>query len=518
MSRFALSALCLVVVLLSGTARASAPPAEDLDPNSVAFVEVAVGRTPVFEQEPIVVVLRVGIDRAFFEESAVPLFQQAMDLPIQVDVPWWSGRETMPARQEEPSIEGSAIGGVDVAEALAGLGSPRETDSSAARLRFVLGDDVVTALSHTEVRDSRDWTVLTLRRAFVPVTPGTWTLDGATLHFAYASEFDVNFFGDRVPRDRVDAHLQSEPLVLEVRELPPPFQPTHEIPAVGRFHVHAEAATQEVRPGQSLRVTLSITGFGNFEFFDPPTSGLAGFHLLGLREDRSGQRRTATYELTVVDSSVTAIPPIALDSFDPWLETRATVETEPIAVTVVGGGNRGDSESDSAGTESATADGGADDLRGPRPLDEYEQPTEHRAPRAVWIAGVLLAPWILARWESGSRAESSVGGWIRTRVGARAAFAGFRAELARSDVDPARALVRYLAARLQCAEAAVIGPRVRDRLRRARVSEEEARALEVFLEQALSAEFGGPGPPIRPVRRAHSPSRWKRNSVATRKK
>src|SRR6185295_7030519 len=86
-ARLVISASPLLFVALLGLA--AAPPQQGaIDPQQDAFIELVAERSTAFEQQPTTVTLRFGFWREQLAQNLVPMFQQRLDLPIQLDAPW----------------------------------------------------------------------------------------------------------------------------------------------------------------------------------------------------------------------------------------------------------------------------------------------------------------------------------------------------------------------------------------------------------------------------------------------
>ncbi|MHC4933339.1 MAG: hypothetical protein ACYTGV_14235, partial [Planctomycetota bacterium] len=68
-----------------------------------AFLETESPRGIYYVQEPVRVVLRIGVDAEYFERSVVQMFQRRLDLPVQVDAPWLRTLAGTEIRKEGPA-------------------------------------------------------------------------------------------------------------------------------------------------------------------------------------------------------------------------------------------------------------------------------------------------------------------------------------------------------------------------------------------------------------------------------
>jgi hypothetical protein len=272
-----------------------------------AFVEVVASHASCFAGEPVRLTLRFGFDREFFAKSAVPLFPQAMDVPLQVRAPW-----------------------LDALEGAAPLG---EDDGRGERLRLAVNEAVAgVRIVGDEARGGRTFTVLEVARTYVPAEPGELRVAAPSLRYAHATRFREDFVLGRVALDPVDAAVEGAALAIPVRALPAEGRPAGFAGAVGRFAVRA-SADRLARPGETFRLTLHVEGGGNLPLLGAPRlDGVRGLHVYGTTEERTAAGRAFTYE--VVATGVAEVPPIAFPFFDPSPPPGyrvATTEAIPLA-------------------------------------------------------------------------------------------------------------------------------------------------------------------------------------------
>jgi hypothetical protein len=283
--------------------------AQDVTDSGLAFTELATARDTVLLGEPFVVYLRFGFERETLRTGLVQLFPRPLDVPVQVFAP--------------------------ALEAMEGIRflAPSTPESGAS---FVLNEDVARARPlGEEERAGRTYAVFELERSVAATQPGELVLAAPLLGFAHATRFREDFVSGSVPLDRADAVVRGRELRLTI--LPPPEEgrPADFSGAVGRFTIRAEAEPRELDQGQSLRLTLAITGQGDLSRCSPPDlAGLDGLHLQGSLVERSATQLEVVYDLAP-QASASAVPPIRFSFFDttPPAGYR-TIETDPIAIVV----------------------------------------------------------------------------------------------------------------------------------------------------------------------------------------
>lgn len=429
-----------------------------------AWVAITTSRDTVYVGEPIALRLEFGLDEAWFEEHAVPLVRQPMDLPVLVLAPAMGAlpgavrRSTPPARPEEPPPKRFVL---DDGPALARFAPPAESGG-------------------------RTFSTHRVDVEFLPTEPGVLVVPPPVLRFAYATRFEQDFARGRLPLDRTEVRIVGTAPSIRVRPLPEEGRPAGFSGAVGRFTTHAALDPSPPTGGPGVRLVLRIEGEGNLEAFDTPSlAGLPGFHVYGALDDRGRDVRTIRYDLAPVREGVAAVPPIALETFDPRPPAGyRTVTTSPVALgtplpaaAAVRHGEApapgGDAEGKGSGTWGA---------RG--------------ALVAAAAAAILAALGYGLRRRRRVRAEAAadpVRARLRSALGALHAW-----QAARGSTDPSDAFAELLAARLDCPAAAAISPDLASRLAAAGVGRDDAAHAAAVVERLVAARYGGTSPDAPP--------------------
>ena len=439
----------LVAIAPVGPARAEDAPAHDR-----AFVEVAVPRTTYFVGEPVRLTLRFGYDAEYFRMHVIPVFRRALDVPVRIEAPWTSG------------ISGTLDPAGDVVA----------EEPNAQRLTLVVNDYAIAAPRVADVvRDGRAFTVLEIERRFVPRRAGDIALSAPVLRYAYTSRFDDDLVHGRVPTDRNDAVIAGTPRVVTIRALPADGRPADFGGAIGRFTVQAEVARPDVTAGESLSLSLRIAGDGNLGAFDPPRlDALPGFHVYGMLDDRGRTIRTVTYDIAPLSDSVREVPSIAFDYFDTTPPgTYRSERTKPIPIAV------------------RSRDGSSSTPTEPPPVPPPATPRSAFSVVLTIVEVALTAALLFAMWRSIRRRAGAKARVEPTTERGRVAAAEFRAQTAAPGADVSGALAAYLAARLDCAPAAVIAPDLAARLVAAGVPAALAARTAELIERAVAARYGG---------------------------
>jgi tetratricopeptide (TPR) repeat protein len=337
-----------------------------------------------------------------------------------------------------------------------------------------------------------------VERSFLPSRAGKLVFPATAMGFdAFTGEVrDVqDFVFSRRERVTKTFYVYAPAVEVEVLPLPEQGRPSPFYGAVGRFTLSARTDKTRVKVGSSVKLIVEIRGEGNLEFLAVPELGndLVGFHLLGHKEKRERGLVEVTYDLTPLKADVKHTPAVAWNYFDttPGVERYVSVQTDPVPLTVEAL-PEGEGLKALPGEESKVVVPGVDDIFDMKPLGE-DAPALAPAPmpRAVLLA-LLLAPWLLAlvlaaALRARARTRADVAG--QRERGARRAFA----RVLEGGGAPFDALVRYLADRLDVAEAAVIAPDLRERLLKRGVDEDLAARLVAAVEAGVAARYGGGG-------------------------
>ncbi len=100
-----------------------------------------------------------------------------------------------------------------------------------------------------------------------PTYANTFKLDSMELLCAY--EVPAKSFFDFGTTKRVN--IQSNQPSITVKPLPLDGQPQNFSGAVGSFNIKADISSTQVKTGESVTLTLTISGSGNIKMFDPPS-------------------------------------------------------------------------------------------------------------------------------------------------------------------------------------------------------------------------------------------------------
>lgn len=429
-------------------------------PSPDAFVALHADRTRAFLHEPITVRIRFGFTRAFAAEHLVPMFAR----PLQV----------------QAQLRASFCAGLPHAVVSGGNAAP------ATGVTFALDEAVAHATPLGEVEhDGRTFVAYEITRVLLPTHAGALEVPGPGLRYAWATRFTEDFVQGRVAADRREGCAQAESLTLQVDPWPLDGQPPEFTGAVGRFTVDAEVEPRRLAVGETCRLTVKIAGDGDLTRFAAPALASPDFHVLGKVEQVDARARTIRYDLRPVRAGAT-LPPIGFAFFDPASPAGyRRVESGPIALEVVGG----------SGTETVAEPAprrvpGVDDVFDLGSTSAARGSGPARLSGGL-LAGALAAPWVLfaaLAWFHRRRERARL-----DPLGERArrAAATFAARVAAPDADTGDAFVGYLADRLRCPPAAVIGPDLEQRLLAAGIEAALAGRVARLVERFGALRYGG---------------------------
>lgn len=388
---------------------------KDMRGERLGYFEIVDPPTRIYEGQPFTIDLRMGWD---------------LELPISranLFLPWW----------------GQLPGTLKLSQ------GPRNPAGNWLELTVNRRTKVQVQELAPITRAGREFAVLRLRRRYLASRPGTLELPASTFEFAQRGGQRDIFGNSNLERYYVDL----PGIRIDVRPVPEAGRPLEWTGAVGALEASRRIDRRDVDVGDSIKLTVSWTGDGNLEFFDPPEparlDAFAGFRVLGTEDEYRGEERRVTYDLVPVSPELTEIPPLPLWTFDPVLEAYRKIETEPVPIRVraLEGSEGLDDEEDRGGL--------ALDIR-----DVKTRPAGPplRRPGARWVAMALLgvpALWLLARILVRRRGDPAAPVERRRRAARRR----LARDLKRSANagEQTRALVRFLSARTRDPDQAWLG-------------------------------------------------------------
>ena len=437
----------------------------DLVGAELGYLEVEVAPRRVYVHEPVRVRLDYGVQRGVKLADAVADRYRYQDIEVRA-----SWLDEFPAGER-----------LEVAD-----------PAGETRIAVCNGALIRAGYDSAHDRDGEPWQQYSFDRAFLPTRLGRLKLPAPMLRFRVLSgRVRTDRFGRPLGQGAENYFVYGEPIELEVLPIPEEGRPTPYFGAVGRFTFTADLDRPQVRVGESVKLTLTVRGRGNFEFLRlPELDELEGFHKLGANEaQRDATRVVVTYDLTPLSPEVSGIPSIGWNYFDttPGVEDFVEVVTSPLPLDVQPLAN-GEALAPVLGADVRAVTPGVDDIFDLPPLDG---PPALRRELPSWVAGIAaLGPWLMAlgllRWRRARRLAAADVAGQRAR-GARRAF---EQALQRGE-HALDALAAYLGDRLDVAAPAVISSELASMLIDRGLAEPLARDVAAAIEKGTHARYGG---------------------------
>lgn len=378
-------------------------------------------------------------------------------------------------------------------EPMAGVEPIAVPDPVGSTALIVRGGNSLMVVGHDPafVRDGTTWLRFAFDRALLPTKPGRLELAAPTFRVHVLRSESRDLFGLQRGGLSENFYAYGKPLVVDVLPIPEAGRPSPWYGAVGRFTLAATIDRDRVKVGNSIKLTVTVRGQGNFEFLRlPELDAVPGFHELGKTAiERAPDHATITYDLTPKSTDVREVPAIGWNFFDtsPGVERFVAVATQPLPL-VVQPAAPGETLAPPPEANAAPVVAGVDDVFDLPDLAGPAVRLQRAGTLAPWLA--VLAPWFLllgsgfvVRWLQRRRSDV-VGG--RARAAARACERALAA-----GGDPLAVLTDYLGDRLGVSGAALIAADAGERLQQAGVAPELAVRLVTAIEQGTAARYGG---------------------------
>lgn len=196
--------------------------------------------------------------------------------------------------------------------------------------------------------------------------------------------------------------VRTQGRTLKVLPLPKDGRPANFGGAIGQFSIEASSAPASAGPGEPVKLSLAVSGRGNFDAMSPPVLDAAdGWRTYAPKDnfqndDLIGFSGTKTFEFKMVAlSDQNATPGASFSYFDPRKKEYITLTADPQPVNAAGRKSSTSGE-DSRGTDGASkaAEDAGVPSQEPLPVDDIS------APAVALSGGVgrnftpdLFAPW-----------------------------------------------------------------------------------------------------------------------------
>lgn len=143
--------------------------------------------------------------------------------------------------------------------------------------------------------------------------------------------------------EQIPVHLKSQPVTINVSELPVAGKPADFTGAVGNFSIEGTLDKSELTTDDVATLKVVISGSGNLKLFTPPAlrlpSGLDSYDpnimdtIMGRTTTISGEK-IAIYSIAPRNPGKYEIPPITLSYYDPSSNSYKSVSTKAYSLSV----------------------------------------------------------------------------------------------------------------------------------------------------------------------------------------
>lgn len=439
--------------------------------------------------------------------------------PVTLEVTWYIGKEPEGVEFTVPILENKAFSTHN---------AEIQTDPNKKYFRLPLaGGEAVAELGQGAL-DGKTYTTLSFRKVLIPKQSGRFDIPPATVACNtlvgyrkerrkasddfFGSVFDDDFFARRKGVYKKSI-APSNPLTLQVLDLPETGRPKGFNGLVGRYRIEAAAKPTEVAVGDPITLTVTISGpdyLDNVELpplhqqaalakdFRIPTEMAAG--------KAEGGVKKFTQTIRATHPNVKEIPPIELPYFDAGEGKYAVARSLPIPIQVKGTrvltvrDAEGREEPSAAKTELvAWTQGIAHNYEGVGILADQEYGPAQWLRSPAWAGMILLPPMAYL-------AILAATALIRHRTADPAAWQARRAysELAKrlgalqktSDAPDLSAAVldalrQYLKSKLRLSAGAMTFADVKGALEERRLDADAIAALRRLFEECEAGHYAG---------------------------
>lgn len=183
-------------------------------------------------------------------------------------------------------------------------------------------------------REGRTVETQTYRRAYFPLSPGSYRFPPARLHYEVRRGFLY------APETR---ELVSDSALIVVLPVPAGGRPPSYTGAVGTLSLRASVAPAQIRAGDPTVLTVEVTGTGNVKALpEPRLPELSGVEIfppnqesrVDVDQDRVGGMKRFRWMLVPQQAGSLVIPPIEYGVFDPEREAYIVLRSDTLRVTV----------------------------------------------------------------------------------------------------------------------------------------------------------------------------------------
>ena len=215
-------------------------------------------------------------------------------------------------------------------------------------------EDLPPGPSRQIVYQGRPYSVTEIKSALFPVTAGMQTVGPAVIRCQiredsevdpFSPDFFQKFFSQGLLSTQTK-ELQTNPIVLQVLELPKQGKPARFSGAVGKFSFQTSIDKPAIQAGQPVTLTAKISGEGNLktigEPFWPDFSGLRRYETassLNLAKTSDHVTGTKTFKTILIPQNPgkLRLAGSTFNYFDPGIKTYKTLSAPPLDIQVLPG-------------------------------------------------------------------------------------------------------------------------------------------------------------------------------------
>ncbi|MFO0939540.1 MAG: BatD family protein [Pirellulales bacterium] len=219
-----------------------------------------------------------------------------------------------------------------------------------------------------------------------------------TIEFVPATAKGV--FATSVVRGRLQGEelfSKSQPVTVEVKDVPATGRPASYIGAVGKISLVAELSPTTAHVGDPLTLAITLNGFGQLADAQPPKLDALkaitdSFKVYEGTTQTTDESKKFSYSLRALNSSVTQLPEIEVSYFDVDSEKFVAIKTPPIAVTITEAERLSSSSVISSNNSSGESSSGLQIADGGL-FGNYDQLSglKDERPKLTFFAGLWLA-------------------------------------------------------------------------------------------------------------------------------
>jgi hypothetical protein len=196
-----------------------------------------------------------------------------------------------------------------------------------------------------ETIDGKRYYVVNKRTAYFPISGGNFTIGQASVRYLVSDRRPFPFDPFDMSGGR-QGRAVTEPIDIVVRPLPSEGKPADFAGAVGSFSLNVSPSSREVKAGESLTLSVRISGRGNMKSIGGiETPELEGFRVFAPKARESVNMEMSqvggekVFDLVLVPErpGEQTIEGFTFSYFDPRKEEYVTLVSNPISVTVLPG-------------------------------------------------------------------------------------------------------------------------------------------------------------------------------------